>query len=143
MHPDETTLNELVDGELDTAAEAEVERHLADCAVCRAIVDDLREIRRVAASLDLRQPPARAWSRIERAIALEQQHTTEHPDSGAAGDATASSTWSGRTLGWLAAAAVLVLATVVGLRYGIGRQAPQDTATADATIASGANGADA
>jgi len=142
MHPDETALNELVDGGLDTAAQAEVERHLAECAVCRAIVDDLREIRRVAGSLEVRQPPARAWSRIERAIALEQQHAADS-QPGDASDAAASGGSSRRTLGWLAAAAVLALATIVGLRYGVTRQTPRDTATANATVASDAAGADA
>ena len=140
LHPERAVLNELVDGELDTAAQAEIERHLAGCAACRATVDDLREIRRVAASLDPRQPPARAWSRIERAIALEREHAAAGES---AGGATVRSGWSRGTIGWLAAAAVLVLATIVGLRYGIGRQAPSDTTAADATSASGAGGADA
>jgi hypothetical protein len=141
-HPDEAALNDLVDGELEAAAQAGVERHLADCATCRALVDDLREIRRVAASLDPRQPPARAWARIERAIALEQEHAAQR-QSGDAAAPPASRAWSRHTLGWLAAAAVLVIATIVGVRHVTNRPAPPDTATADATTASGAAGADA
>ena len=142
-HPESAVLNELVDGELDTTAQAEIERHLAECAACRATVDDLREIRRVAASLDPRQPPARAWSRIERAIALEQEHAAERPAGESASGTMMRGGWSRGTISWLAAAAVLVLATIVGLRYGIGRQAPRDTAGTETTVASGANGTDA
>jgi anti-sigma factor RsiW len=133
MHPNEDALNELVDGSLDAATRDEVERHLAVCAACRQIADDLRAIRRTAAALDPREPPARVWSRIERAIKLEAEH------AGAPGDAARASQASDRgasiaarlnasryTITWLAAAAVLVLATAIGLRYGLaGRPAPQ------------------
>src|SRR5262245_17982153 len=110
MHPNETILNELVEGVLDAAAQSEVERHLAACAACRAIVDDLREIRHVAGSLDPRQPPARAWSRIERAIALE--HASRSGGGQADGAPPARGGWSRHTIGWLAAAAVLAFATI-------------------------------
>ena len=109
MHPDELVINDYADDALAPAERADVERHLAGCAECRALVDDLREIRRVAGSLDRREPPVRAWTRIERAIQLEAANrasSAEHaPLKGS------RSMWLG-----LAAAAVLVLATAVGLR---------------------------
>jgi anti-sigma factor RsiW len=71
MHPDEQALNELVDGTLESAERADVERHLENCAECRTIVDGLREIGRAIGSLALREPPVRTWSRVERAIRLD------------------------------------------------------------------------
>ena len=116
MHLEEHVITDYVDGTLDTAARAAADAHLAGCAACRKLVDDFSEIKRVAGSLDLRQPPARAWSRIERAIALDaQSQPTPAPRSSRA------------MLTWLAAAAVLVVATAVGVRYGMRTQPPQPT----------------
>jgi anti-sigma factor RsiW len=143
MHPDDAVLNDLVDEALDARQAHEVEQHLAACAQCRALVDDLREIRRVAGSLDLRQPPARAWSRIERAIRLEdggarfEDRAAESATRGAGRPAFGT-----RTLTWLAAAAVLVLATVVGVRYGVNRTTaprPSTEQTADSGNAAAAD----
>ena len=135
MHPNEETLNAYADGSLPATEAAEIERHVASCVSCRQLVDDLREILRATADLDLQDPPARAWMRIERAIQLERDGTRADgarafQASGADVDAPADAalrlkdsrsagwrTW----LPWLAAAAALVLATVVGLRYAPGR----------------------
>src|SRR5262245_41326300 len=111
MHPNETAIHDYVDETLGAAERAEVERHLASCGECRALVADLREIRRVAGSLDLREPPVRAWGRIERAIRLEGEHSAEQA-SGVHGLLRSKAMWT-----WMAAAAVLVLAVVTGLRY--------------------------
>lgn len=102
MHLDELLIGGYVDEALDTGRRAEVEQHLASCAVCRALVADLTEIRRIAASLEEREPPARTWQRIDRAIQLE-------PTRGAG--------WRSPLI-WLAAAAALALSTYVGMRYG-------------------------
>src|SRR5262245_16226925 len=111
MHPNETAIHDYVDETLRAAERAEVEGHLASCDECRALVADLREIRRVAGSLDLREPPVRAWGRIERAIRLEDEHSAEQA-------------WRVPRLlqskvmwTWMAAAAVLLVAVVTGLRY--------------------------
>ncbi len=109
MHPNDTTIHDYVDGALDAGARAEVDRHLESCGACRLLVDDLREIRSVAGSLDLREPPARAWSRIERAIRLE-------PSAIRAAQGPVARRLTSR-YAWLAAAAVLVIATGVGLRF--------------------------
>ena len=50
-HPPEDRLNDLVDGLLEPATEAEVTRHLASCAECTAEVDSLRRLRASAAAL--------------------------------------------------------------------------------------------
>src|SRR5262245_32007803 len=111
MHPNETAIHDYVDETLGAAERAEVESHLASCGECRALVADLREIRRAAGSLDLREPPVRAWGRIERAIRLEGEHSAEQA-SRVQGLLRSKATWT-----WMAAAAVLVLAVVTGLRY--------------------------
>src|SRR6266850_679991 len=122
MHPDAIVINDYADDVLTPAERADVERHLASCGDCRALADDLREIRRAAGSLEQRDPPVRAWTRIERAIQLdaadrtggaEREARDDRPGAGGLARFTRSrSIWLG-----LAAAAVLVLATAVGWRF--------------------------
>ncbi|PYR40108.1 MAG: hypothetical protein DMF93_11950 [Acidobacteria bacterium] len=115
MHPNEDALNAYVDGTSTAAEAADLERHLTSCASCRQTVDDLREILRAASALDDREPPARAWSRIERAIALDgDRRPAPAPQGGAASGARMS---RAAIVTWLAAAAAIVVATMVGLRY--------------------------
>jgi len=137
MHPNDELLNAYADGSIGESERASVETHVASCAACRQTVDDLRDILRATGALELREPPVRAWSRLERAIRLDAQRTPEPATIGAAqaGDRAGAPRSSGlRTpLTWLAAAAALVLATVVGMRYTArgGESAPAAT-TADA-----------
>jgi anti-sigma factor RsiW len=136
MHPNDTTLNDYVDGSVGAAERHDVEQHLAGCAACRQTVDDLREILEASKTLELREPPVRAWSRIERAIKLEGADSGAHripPSDAGARPSGSRFTWM---IG-LAAAAVLVLATVVGLRYAP-HTASSDLATPPATAADGA-----
>jgi|SRR5689334_11248745 len=137
MHPNEETLNAYADGSLPAAEAADIERHVVSCVSCRQLVDDLREILRATADLDLQDPPARAWTRIERAIQLDgtwaegtgagRARAFQASDAGVLhgdGDARLKGSRSAGArawLPWLAAAAALVLATVVGLRYAPGR----------------------
>src|SRR5438477_2826561 len=113
MHPNEDALNAYVDGTSTAAEAADLERPITSCASCRQTVDDLREILRAASALDDREPPARAWSRIERAIALDGDRRPA-PRAGAASGARMS---RAAIVTWLAAAAAIVVATMVGLRY--------------------------
>jgi anti-sigma factor RsiW len=106
MHPNEIALNEYIDDALAAGDRADVERHLATCAECRALVDDLRDIRRAAAALEPRDVPVRAWRRIERAIQLEQEHR-----GGGRAKGLRYARWQ-----YLAAAAVVLIATVVGIQ---------------------------
>jgi len=141
MHPNEERLNAFADESIDPPDRADVERHLASCASCRQTVADLREVLRAAGALELREPPVRAWSRIERAIRLEAEsrRSTQNPQNPQkferSGERDAlrvqrvlRSTW----LPWLAAAAALVLATVVGLRYAPPRGSDDTSANAPA-----------
>jgi anti-sigma factor RsiW len=122
MHPTETRLNDYVDGTLGPTERIDVDRHLAGCGECRALVDDLRAIGAGAASLEPRDPPARAWSRLERAIRLEEEHRQATEDArGSASSPRAfalSLSTGGRTMWtWLAAAAAILVAVYVGVRY--------------------------
>jgi anti-sigma factor RsiW len=135
MHPTDTVINDYVDEDLDAASRAEVEQHLQSCARCRSLVDDLREIRRVASTLELREPPVRSWTRLERAVKLEAE-------SGSAARTRANGGLLSRGAAywpWLAAAAAIVVATYVGLRVGPSPATPASTAeTASAAPADGA-----
>jgi len=119
MHPNETLLNDYVEETLAAAERSEVEQHLAACDACRALVDDLRAIRNVSASLEHRDPPARAWSRLERAIRLENEHRADIGARGVEPTArlNAPFTPSRYAYTWLAAAAAIVLAVYVGMRF--------------------------
>ena len=107
MHPNELLINDYVDDALRGSERAEIERHLTACAECRRLVDELRDVRRRAGALDATLPPARAWKRIERALEAEKASQAERSVR-----SSRSRTWS-----WLAAAAMVVLCTIVGLRY--------------------------
>jgi hypothetical protein len=118
MHPNEVVINDYVDNALPAAERAEVERHLAECGACRALVADLREIARAATALGPLEPPTRVWPRIAAAIGQQEPAERDRPY------------WK-----WLAAAAVLVLATVVGVRFNPlskprGKEQPRQSAAA-------------
>src|SRR5579864_8852722 len=81
MHPADDALNDYVDDALGATARADIERHLASCISCRALVDDLREIRATAKSLAVREAPARVWPRLERAIKLEREAREAAPEA--------------------------------------------------------------
>src|SRR5215510_10967457 len=108
MHPNELALTDYIDGTLGTDERAELERHLGSCATCRQIVEESRAIKSVAGSLELREPPVRSWARLERAIKLEERPRAPR---------RSANWWQPKQLGWLAAAAGLVLATAIGLKY--------------------------
>jgi len=141
MHPNETTLNDYVDGSLGTAERSDVDQHLAGCGECRQLVEDLRDLLRAAGELELREPPVRAWQRLERAFRMEQEHADRGigPRDVVTGPAEAGHYRSYAT--WLAAAAALVLATMVGLRYAPARHIDAPPTTTPAAGASTANDA--
>jgi hypothetical protein len=121
MHPSDTALNDFIDGTLGAAERLEVEQHLAGCAVCRQTVDDLREMLRAIGEMEPREAPVRAWSRLERAIKMERENAGAAGARGIAsfedahhhGSRPALSPW----MPWLAAAAALMLAVTIGMRY--------------------------
>jgi anti-sigma factor RsiW len=152
MHPNETAINDFVDGTSDPFERNAVEQHLTTCAPCRQLVEELRDIARATGGLELREPPVRVWGRIERAIMLERElpssggrdassgaRASQASDTGvtdgvrlkgspAIGSSRYTTRWS-----WLAAAAALVLATMVGLRFMPGRDQAGSADGVDAT----------
>ena len=66
--PFEEEVSALFDGELAADDAARVEAHVAECASCRALLDDLRAIRR---TLEPLQPVARrSWLRRRIRVSL-------------------------------------------------------------------------
>src|SRR3954471_6891845 len=118
MHPNDTALNDYVDGGVGPAAREDIDRHLARCTACRQTVEDLRAILAATRELEPSEPPVRAWSRLERAIALEQQHAgagARHAEPGA----KATTNLRGRLVSWKVAlplAAAIMLTTYWGMR---------------------------
>jgi anti-sigma factor RsiW len=98
---------DFVDGELDPQVQHLAERHLQTCPACRELVADLRTVRAAAFTLDRKEPPATVLARIKERIATggtpSRGRLLSWPNTRPA--------WAV----WLAAAAALVVATVVGL----------------------------
>jgi hypothetical protein len=57
-------ISELVDGDIDRAARAELDAHLATCEACAAFAEDLEVVRRASRSLPTLDPPERVWTAI-------------------------------------------------------------------------------
>ena len=68
-HPEEQ-LSAFIDGELDARQSESVARHLADCADCTALLDELREARAMLSALP-REVPTRSF-------VLGPEHAREH-----------------------------------------------------------------
>ena len=64
-------LSALVDGELDGPDRRDIEAHVAACAECRAVVDDIRALTTSAAAWHTPAPPVDLWPGI--AARLEAQ----------------------------------------------------------------------
>ena len=58
------SIHELIDGTIGSIRRAELQRHLADCAECRAFLADMEAIRDAAASLEPLEPPDGVWLQI-------------------------------------------------------------------------------
>jgi predicted anti-sigma-YlaC factor YlaD len=125
-HPDELSIVDYVDGafEADRERAATIEEHLRECGTCRALAADMREIKRAAGALGPIAPPPRAWRRIEEAIrsgdaVRPKRHVLLQPR-----------VWAG-----LAAAAALVIATAVGVRWRIGTAPSPNQVTDQPSVA--------
>jgi hypothetical protein len=126
MHPSDDLLNDLADDALAAAERATIEGHVATCERCGALVEELRELRRAAGRLGPIEPPPHVWHRIER-------HLPRGTASSGASSGPARGLLYGSHTWWLAAAALLLLATIVGLRFGPGyNPSPGDSAAAPA-----------
>jgi anti-sigma factor RsiW len=115
IHPDGVTLDDYVDDALAATERAVVDAHLTSCTDCRELVAGLRSVVSAVSTLKPAEPPPAAWARIERTI------RSEH-------NGPRMPRWP-----WLAAAAVLVLATFAGLKLaGVWQQPPAADLTTSA-----------
>jgi anti-sigma factor RsiW len=71
-HDYEIAIGDYVDETLGERSRTDLEAHLSSCERCRAVVADLRIIRRAALALEPEPPPARVWTRLS--AALEDEH---------------------------------------------------------------------
>lgn len=99
------SIHELIDGTLGGIRRAEIERHLAGCAECRAFHADMEAIRNAAGSLDALQPPDGVWLQV--AGRLRQEGRVALPP--------ARRSTPARPLALLAIAASLVIAVGAAL----------------------------
>ena len=67
-HHAEARLSDYLDGELDRPDEETVEAHLRECADCRAVLEDLAEVRTRARRLEDRPPGRDLWPGIREAL---------------------------------------------------------------------------
>jgi len=102
----EFPLADCVDGTLSPADERAAERHLEGCPPCRALVADLRTVRAAAFTLDRRQPPADLLDRLQARLKAEPA-----PRSRVLAWPNTRGAWAV----WLAAAATLMLSTIIGV----------------------------
>jgi anti-sigma factor RsiW len=113
-------ISALADGTLDPAERPRLEAHLEACEDCGALLDDLRALRREAASMPSAPLPAALWPRVAARL-REQGVRDESPGGGR------SALWQ-----WGAIAAVLVLAVGLSLMVTWTRRpAPPSETTAD------------
>jgi anti-sigma factor RsiW len=126
-------LVDFIDGRLEPDAERAVERHLDTCANCRALVVDLRTIRAAAFMLDRHEPGPEVWASLQQRIAAE-------PAPRGRGRVLAMPATRASWSVWLAAAAAIVLVTMIGvmplLRQGEPVQQTEAGPTAEATVES-------
>jgi hypothetical protein len=69
-------INRSIDGELSARRSARLERHLAACADCRGLRDDLRRIVAGSAELPTPEPSDRVWSNVRAGLAREPEART-------------------------------------------------------------------
>ena len=75
MHVGER-LTDLIDGRLDPAEAAEVTRHLDSCEACRTELGDLQALRTLLRSVEIPEPRATFWGRLEARLAQERARVT-------------------------------------------------------------------
>lgn len=102
-HVPTARLSDYVDRALDAADERAVRDHLAACAACRGVVQDLERLRTSAAGLGPMAPPDHLWMQIAGRIRLDEARP-------AAADPASRPRPS--FVPWLGLAAALVLITI-------------------------------
>ena len=127
-------IDELVDATLDGAARRELDAHLATCAECRSLAEDLLAIRRAANHLPPLTPPDRIWQQMAPRVAAP-----------IAAAPRTTPNWRERLAVPLAIAAVLLAAVAITsvMRQWRNSSAPSQTPSAASTPAPGSNEATA
>jgi hypothetical protein len=98
-------LGEAVEGTLDAERQAQIDAHCRGCAACRELLNDLKEIRAAAATLDRRTPSPELWNAIAAKVSLASpKRRSRVGGPQLAGSPSRQPRW-----GALAAAAALVL----------------------------------
>jgi hypothetical protein len=110
-------ISALTDGTLDAADRPRLEAHLEACEDCRALLDDLRALRREASSIAPAPLPAALWPRL--AARLRDQGVRDQSAGGG------SALWQ-----WGAIAALLVLAVGLSLMVTWTRRPAEPTSVA-------------
>jgi len=133
------SIQELIDGTIGAIRRAELERHLAECADCRAFLADMQAIHETAGTLDELEPPDGVWLQI--AGRLRQEGRVQLPPVPAARPSRSS------RYAMLAIAATLVLAvggSIVALlvQYRSNRSVPPPTVATSAAAPAGNANAD-
>ena len=100
-------IQELIDGALAPIRRSELEQHLDECASCRALYNDLQQLRDVAASMPAIEPPDHVWMQI--AGRLRQQ--------GRVHDRPAMARPRRLQYAWMGIAAALIIAVGAALMY--------------------------
>src|SRR5829696_905530 len=120
-------IQETVDGTIGSIRRAQLDMHLAECADCRALLNDLRRIHDAAASLEAVALPDRAWLQIAGRLRLEGRIREDAVPPRAARRSYHP------YAAWLGIAAALVLAAGSAIVLLIPRDAPAPAQTATAT----------
>lgn len=112
-------ISRSIDGELSGRQAARLERHLASCGECRALLEDLRKIVGDAARLDAPEPSDRVWKGIRAGLAAADLKPARENLSPARRPLFGLSVPALRYAGVAALAVVLVASgLIVGLRLG-------------------------
>jgi hypothetical protein len=131
-------LADLVEDRLDRDRRAALEAHAEGCPNCQPLLDDLREIRKVARSLERHAPPRGGWDRLAERIAADPKLLSSQPSDAGAPDAAGRGRWV-----WLTLAASLAALIGTGLAFVVGGlgPTPQTTATTGPASTQPGNGA--
>jgi plasmid stabilization system protein ParE len=112
-------ISRSIDGELSGRQAARLERHLASCGECRALLEDLRSIAGDAAKLDSPEPSERVWRNIRTGLAAADLKPARERLDSARRPLFGFSLPARRYADVAALAVVLVVSgVVVGLRLG-------------------------
>jgi tetratricopeptide (TPR) repeat protein len=66
-------IGECIDGELDVANKAKLDKHCAQCADCQKLMEDFQTISSSAKELDTFSPPESTWGKIQEKMTAEEQ----------------------------------------------------------------------